>query len=257
VKKELADRKDAEKALRLAHKDLAEKATDLEAANEELSQYAYVVSHDLKAPLRAIHNYSGFLREDLSGKLEAEQQVYLDGLNRAVFQGEELVSDLLEFSRVGRRTGPVEPIDLKIFFQELLASLDLPNDVEAVLDNNWISVEADKILLRQIFQNLIRNGVKFNRSEPKHLEIGLSLAGEEHCEVFVKDNGIGIDPRYHDQIFFVFQRLHTREEYEGTGLGLAIVKKAANKMHGTVRVESELGKGSTFFVLLPISKQER
>jgi len=257
VNNELADRKEAEEALRRAHKKLAEKATDLEAANEELSQYAYVVSHDLKAPLRAIRNYSDFLREDLVGKLEAEQQVYLDGLNRAVFQGEELVSDLLEFSRVGKRSGPIEFIDMKAFFGEIVTSLDLPEEVEIVMANHWFSIEADRVLLRQIFQNLIRNGVKFNRSKHKRLEIGLVRVDKEHCEVFVRDNGIGIDSRHHEQIFWVFQRLHTREEYEGTGLGLAIVKKAANKLHGSVRVESEPGKGSTFFVALPISQQER
>jgi PAS domain S-box-containing protein len=257
VTKELAQRKDAQEALRVAHRDLAQKATDLEAANEELSQYAYVVSHDLKAPLRAIRNYSDFLREDLEGTLAPEQTVYLDGLNRAVNQGGELVGDLLEFSRVGRRSGPIESIDIGAFFRDLVASLNLPQDVEVVMENDWPAIEADRTLIRQIFQNLVRNGVKFNASKRKRLEIGWSLAGEAHFEMFVRDNGIGIDPRHHEQIFRVFQRLHTREQYDGTGLGLAIVKKAANKLYGSVRVESEVGEGSTFFVLLPTSQRGR
>jgi light-regulated signal transduction histidine kinase (bacteriophytochrome) len=123
------------------------------------------------------------------------------------------------------------------------------------MHNHWPSIEADHTLLRQIFQNLVRNAVKFNSAKEKRLEIGFSSSDKKQCEVFVKDNGIGIDPRHHEQIFRVFQRLHTREEYDGTGLGLAIVKKAANKLHGSVRVESEPGKGSTFFVLLPTSRQ--
>ena len=256
VNKELAERKDAEAALRIAHKDLAQKATALEGANEELSQYAYVVSHDLKAPLRAIRNYADFLREDLEGNLAEEQTVYLDGLNRAVMQGDELVGDLLEFSRVGRRGGPIEKIDMSTFFQELVASLELSQDVGVIVEKQLPSIEADQTLLRQIFQNLIRNGIKFNSSQSKQLEIGCFPSDEGLVEVYVRDNGIGIDPQYHDQIFRVFQRLHTRDEYDGTGLGLAIVKKATNKLQGSVRVESELDKGSTFIVTLPSVQRE-
>lgn len=257
VTKELADRRHAEEALRLAHKNLAEKAEALEAANEELSQYAYVVSHDLKAPLRAIRNYSDFLREDLEGTLGSEQQLYLDGLNRAVSQGDELVGDLLEFSRVGRRGGPIETVDMGAFFRELVASLDLSEDVEVVIGDSWPSIEADHTLLRQIFQNLIRNGVKFNLSATKLIEIGWAPSGGDAYEFFVRDNGIGIDSRHHEKIFLVFHRLHTRQEYEGTGLGLAIVKKAATKLRGSVRVESKPGEGSTFFVSLPKAQGDR
>ncbi len=257
VTTELAERRQAEEALRFAHGDLATKAADLEAANEELSQYAYVVSHDLKAPLRAIHNYSDFLSEDLAGTLESEQKAYLDGLNRAVRQGEELVGDLLEFSRVGKRSGPVEGIDMGAFFEELLEALDLPKDVDVSVEVGWPTIEADRTLLRQIFRNLVGNAVKFNDSQRKRIELGTVAVGKKRCELFVRDNGIGIDPRHYDQIFRVFHRLHTRKEYDGTGLGLAIVKKAANKLHGSVRVESKFGKGSTFFVTLPKTQKER
>ncbi len=257
LKLELAERKRVEEALRLAHKELAVEADELQAANEELSQYAYVVSHDLKAPLRAIRNYSDFLREDLEGTLEEEQKIYLAGLNRSVNQGEELVEDLLEFARVGKSSGPTEPISMDVFFEELMASLRLPPDVEVVIGNDWPTVDAEPILLTQIFQNIIGNAIKFNLASPKRVEIGWLPAGEEGCEFFVRDNGIGIEPRYHQQIFGVFQRLHTREEYEGTGVGLAIVRKALSKLHGSVRVESQLGEGSTFFVVLPKTQEER
>lgn len=257
LKQELTERKRAEEKLRRAHKDLAIKADDLEAANEELSQYAYVVSHDLKAPLRAIRNYSDFLREDLEATLDGDQKSYLDGLKRAVRQGDELVGDLLEFSRVGRRSVPTELINIDVFLKELVESLNLSEDVKVLMANEWPTIDADPSLLRQVFQDLISNGIKFNHSPRKRIEVGWLPVGEDRYEVFVRDNGIGIEPQYCEQIFGVFQRLHTREEYPGTGLGLAIVKKASSKLHGSVRIESTPGKGSTFFVALPKTQKER
>ncbi len=257
LKLELAERRRTEEELRLAHRDLAEKATALEAANEELSQYAYVVSHDLKAPLRAIRNYSDFLCEDLEALLEEDHKTCLHGLERAVRQGEELVEDLLEFSRVGRLSRPTEKVDMGLFLQELTGSLDLSPDVEVVTANDWPTFDVDPTLLRQVFQDLIKNATKFNHSPRKRVEIGWQPVGNKLHEVFVRDNGIGIDPRYHEQIFGVFQRLHTRKEYEGTGLGLAIVKKAAGKLDGSVRVESKAGEGSTFYIALPKTQNER
>jgi PAS domain S-box-containing protein len=254
---EIENRKRVDEALRLTHRELAIEADELQAANEELSQYAYVVSHDLKAPLRAIHNYADFLREELEETLAGDQKEYLDGLNRAVRQGEELVEDLLELSRVGRQSEPIETIDIGVFFRELIAPLDSSPDVEVVMGNDWPTINTDPTLLRQIFQDLIRNAIKFNDSPRKRVEIGWHLVGDDRYEVFVRDNGIGIEPRNQEKIFGVFQRLHTREEYEGTGLGLAIVKKATSKLHGSVRVKSEPGKGSTFFIALPKAQKER
>lgn len=257
LKLQLTERKRAEEALRVAHRNLAAKADDLEAANEELSQYAYVVSHDLKAPLRAIHNYSDFLREDLRAILDSDRKAYLNGLSRAVRQGEELVEDLLELHRVGRRAVPTQTIDIGVFLKELIASLHLSADVEVVTANNWPTIEAEPTLLRQIFENLISNAIKFNGSAQKHVEVGWLPVSEERYELFVRDNGIGIEPSRYEQIFRVFQRLHTRNDYEGTGLGLAIVKKATAKLHGSIRVESKPGEGSTFFVVLPKTQEER
>ncbi|MBW1859003.1 MAG: PAS domain S-box protein [Deltaproteobacteria bacterium] len=256
LKQELTERKRAEEALRVAHKALAKKAADLEAVNEELSEYTYVVSHDLGAPLRAIHNYADFLREDLEDTLGGEQKTYLDNIDHAVHQGEELVEDLLELSRVGKGSGPTEGIDMGPFLEKLVVHLDLSRDVDVVIGDEWPTIEAEPTLLRQIFQNLIGNAVKFNSSAPKRVEMGWLPVNQQHCEIFVRDNGIGIEPRHHEQIFQVFQRLHTRAEYEGTGLGLAIVKKATGKLHGSVRVESKPGEGSTFFVTLPKTHEE-
>ncbi|MCP3954782.1 MAG: hypothetical protein GY697_21560, partial [Desulfobacterales bacterium] len=199
----------------------------LEIANAELSQYAHVVSHDLKAPLRAIHNYSDFLREDLEGILDGDQREYLDGLNRAVIQGEELVNDLLTLARIDRSGDAHEAIDMDVLIHELELTLNLPDNVELSLSDDLPMVTTDKTLLSQIFQNLIDNAVKFNDSPVKRIRIDWNDIGEGNLELFVHDNGIGIAPRFFTQIFHVFQRLHTSKEYEGTGIGLAIVKKAA------------------------------
>jgi light-regulated signal transduction histidine kinase (bacteriophytochrome) len=260
VQQELTERKRAEAQLQ-------QYAAKLEDANEELSQYAYVVSHDLKTPLRAVHNYADFLTEDLEGTLAEDQQMYLDGLGRAVQEAEELVDDLLELSRIGRRHVTVEEIDVGAFLREQIATLGLSTGVEIIMPDEWPTMNIEMVLFGQIFQNLITNGIKFNDSANKRLELGWrqveqvdplnwDVPAGEGYEFFVRDNGIGIEPRYHAQIFRVFERLHTKEEYEGTGIGLAIVKKAVSKLGGSVRVESQLGEGSTFFVTIPKTRKE-
>lgn len=234
-----------------------ERTAELEAVNAELSQYAYVVSHDVRAPLRAIRNYADFLRKDLEATLDDDQESHLGGLGRAVREAEDMVEDLLELSRVGQLGIPIETVEVGAFLQELLAILSLPADAEIVMADDWPTIDVEPVLLGQIFQNLITNAIKFNRSPRKRVELGWRSAGEEQYELFVRDNGIGIDPRYHEQIFRVFERLHAKEEYEGTGIGLAIVEKATGKLGGSVRVESRPGEGSTFFVTLPKTQKER
>lgn len=237
-----------------AHGELVTKAAVLEQANEELSQYAFVASHDLRAPLRAVRNYADFLREELEQILNDEQRSYFEGLGSALRHGDELVTDLLEFSRVGNAIITVQAIELGSFLAELRGSLEIAADDELLVAGNLPVVLADQTLLAQIFSNLIVNGFKFNRSPVKRVEIGIAGERDGMCELFVRDNGIGIDPRYHDRIFKMFKRLHTHKEFEGTGIGLAIVKKAAAKMHGSVRVESETGAGSTLFMTLPLTE---
>ncbi len=234
-----------------AHAELAAKAATLQETNEELSQYAFVVSHDLRAPLRAVRNYADFLREEIGDILNDEQRGYFDGMTTALKFGDELVSDLLDFSRVGGEGLTVHPVPLDEFLMELKNELDIPPDAELICDRGLPTVLAERILLRQIFSNLVTNGLKFNHSAVKRVEIGLASCDHGFCELFVRDNGIGIAPRYHDRIFKMFKRLHTHKEFEGTGIGLAIVKKAAVKLGGSVRIESEVGSGSTFLVTLP------
>jgi signal transduction histidine kinase len=256
LQQEIDERETAEEAWRRAHRDLAQKASDLEEANKELSQYAYAISHDIMTPLRAIHNYADFLQEDLKATLEGDQKMYLNGLVNAVGQGEGLVDDLLELARISGVSGQIEAINLGRFLRELIDFLNLSADVEVVLGDDWPSIDAQPALLRQIFQNLIINAIKFNCSSGKRVQIDWRPVGQDRYEFCVRDNGIGIEPRYHEQIFQVFQRLHTREEYEGTGIGLAIVKKATSKLQGTIGIKSDLGKGSSFLVTLPKTQKE-
>lgn len=249
VAEDITERKQAEKKLQ-------EYADQLEEVNAELSEYAYAVSHDIRAPLRAIRNYADFLEEDLRGKLGAEQKTYLDNLSRAVVEAEAFAKDLLALSRIGWKAVPVETVDVGGFLRTLVDSLQLPQDVEVLMADAWPSVEVEPTLMQQIFQNLITNAVKFNESGRKVVELGWTETDEAHFEFFVRDNGIGIDSRYSEQIFRVFERLHTNKEYDGTGIGLAIVKKAARKLNGSVRLISTLGKGSTFFVKLPKTQRK-
>jgi signal transduction histidine kinase len=144
-----------------------------------------------------------------------------------------------------------EAADVPGVVDEVVSLLELKNGVELTVASEWPDFSVDRILLKQILQNLISNAAKFNRHNPKRIEVGWQDGPEETIEIFVRDNGIGIDPQYQQQIFRIFQRLHTKREYEGTGIGLAIVQKAAQKLGGAVRIESETGKGSTFFVRLP------
>jgi PAS domain S-box-containing protein len=254
---DITDRKQSEETIRLAQFQLATQLTETESVNEELSQYAYAVSHDLKAPLRAIRNYAEFLYEDLAGSLTGEQKKYLEGLKTAVEQGDELINDLLSFSRIGRDALEAEEADVPAVVEEIRSGLDLPSDVEFIVQSRWPKFTVDRALLKQILQNLITNAVKFNESDPKRIEIDWQAAPNDFIEIVFRDNGIGIEPRYRKQIFRIFQRLHTDRDYAGTGIGLAIVRKAAQMLGGIVRIESEPGKGSTFFVQLPREMSDR
>ncbi len=234
-----------------ARKKLAEKLAELTRVNQELSEYAYAVSHDLKAPLRAVRNYADFLVEDLAGTLDGESKKYMEGLKKALGEGERLIEDLLAFSRIGRAPLDTESIDMQQLLKEVESLLRLPADVELITADNWPALMADRTLLMQIFQNLIGNAVKFNDAKKKRIELGWRDGKKDRIEFFVRDNGIGIEPRYTEQIFRVFQRLHTQQAYEGTGIGLAVVKKAAVYLGGKVRLESTPGEGSTFYVEIP------
>lgn len=253
---DITERKRAEGELQRYHNRLEElvrqRTAELTEVNEELSQYAFVVSHDLRSPLRAIRNYSDFLKEELGHLLNDDQRQYFHGLGRALQYGEDLVNDLLDLSRISRKKIVPQRIETQGFLNELAESIHLPPDAELLMGHDWPPLLGERTLLEQIFRNLIMNGIKFNRSQQKRVELGWRADGERQVEIFVRDNGIGIDPRYHEQVFRMLQRLHGQNEFEGTGIGLAVVRKAAARLNGSVRVESRPEAGSTFYVTLPL-----
>lgn len=248
---DVTEEKRTEAALRQTHQALQRKAGELENLNAELSQYAFVVSHDLKAPLRAIQNYVRFLNEDLGENLTGDPRRYLDGLKSAVEEANALIGDLLELSRIDRRTDVWERVNIGVSIRDTLNTIKLPAAVEVEMTDDWPEIEANPVLLRQVLQNLITNAVKFNHAEVPRIELGWRSVPPDAYELHIRDNGIGIDPAYHEQIFGVFDRLHTKDEYEGTGIGLSIVRKALSKLRGSVRLDSAVGKGSTFYITLP------
>lgn len=223
---------------------------DLEKSNEELDQFAYIVSHDLKAPLRAISTLSNFLEEDLEGKLDGETQENFDLLRNRVGRMETLINGILEYSRVGRKDASKEDIHTKNFLIELKESCDLPDGFRIEIPEKLPIVSYSRIQLTQIFQNLINNAVKYHDKEEGLIMIRYVLMHDKH-KFDVIDDGPGIDKNYHDKIFGIFQTLQSRDEIESTGIGLSIVKKIIEDNGGEIWVSSELGEGSTFSFTIP------
>ncbi|MFO7714445.1 sensor histidine kinase [Desulfosarcina sp.] len=248
---DITERKHIEAHQSLVQRQLATQLKETQRLNEELSQYAYVVSHDLKEPLRAIRNYVDFLSEDLAAGLSGPQKQYLDGLKSAADHGNTLIGDLLAFSRLERAVCKKEHLDLADLMVQIRTFLQPGSEAEITIEAAWPPIVADRTLLWQILQNLLSNAIKFNDHTPKRVEIGWRAAPDDRIDIYVRDNGIGIDPQYQDKIFGIFQRLHTQRQFDGTGIGLAIVRKAAHLIDGTVRLESEPGKGSIFTLNLP------
>lgn len=237
--------------MRKIQEDLARANDRLKAAKQELDQFVYVVSHDLKSPLRAIHNYADFISEDLGGRMSEEIATYLSRMSKAIGRSENMVEDLLEFSRIGRTHVGLGEVDLGALFQEIREEMELKESGSVMVSEDCPTILSNYGYLQQIFTNIIGNGLKFNTSEHKRVDIKVEAIDGDLVQCVVADNGIGIEPRFHEQIFKVFQRLHTNEEFEGTGIGLAIVKKAVEVLGGTVHLESKPGKGSIFTITLP------
>ncbi len=252
VLEDISQRKWAEEALKKTLLDLERKTAELEA-------FTYSVSHDLKEPLRTLEAFSQFLLEDHADRLDEQGRDYLARMAVASARLKQMIDELLTLSHIGRR--PEEPSRVSVAqvvanidaaFQAAIAEKDARIEVEGTLPD----VLADTVRVEQIFGNLIANGLKFNESDKPVLRIGVHRIEDGMVAFYVADNGIGIDPQYHDQIFGVFKRLHGRDEYDGTGAGLAIVARAVEGLGGRLSLDSSPGKGTTFFVSLPVWGQE-
>ena len=225
--------------------DLVKRRTEsLEAKNKELEIFSYSVSHDLKAPLRGIDGYSRLLMEDYADKLEGEGLLFLNNIRRSAEQMNQLIEDLLAYSRAERRQLQVVSFALRPIIEMLISQKS--HDIE--VGNIRISVSlpfemitSDPETLRQVLDNYLDNAIKFMKKDGSGaVEVG-GRENQESWTRWVKDNGIGFDRKYHDRIFDVFQRLHRTEDYPGTGVGLALVRKAVERIDGRVWAESEVG----------------
>lgn len=244
LRQELTERQRAERELEVAN-------TELQQSNRDLDDFAYIASHDLKEPLRGIHNYSMFLLEDYGDKLDADGKAKLETLMRLTRRMEVLIDSLLQFSRLGRVDLAVDDVDLNHTLAEVLDSLDINLKAEGVdirVPRPLPTVPCDRVRVGEIFHNLIVNAVKYNDKEHKVVEIGYEDPnGLEPAVFYVKDNGIGIPEKHFDSIFRIFKRLHGREKFGGgTGAGLTIVKKIIERHNGRIWVESTPGEGTAF-----------
>lgn len=234
--------------------ELAELVEELKRSNEELEKFAYVASHDLKEPLRMVASYVQMLKKKSSAKFNADEMDYINFASEGAMRMDDLISDLLEYSRVGTKGQKFTETDLSAVVDRIRDILKFRiQDKKAgiVIEGSLPVISADITQMEQLFQNLLENALKFSGKEPPVIRISSVKKGVFH-EISVKDNGIGIDMQYKERIFMIFQRLHSKEEYEGTGIGLAICKKIVERHHGKMWVESEgEGKGSAFIFTLP------
>ncbi|MCP4213872.1 MAG: PAS domain S-box protein [bacterium] len=239
--RDITDRKQAEQQ----HKILV---SNIEEANKELEDFAYIVSHDLKAPLRGIISLVNWLVEDYSEKLEDEGREYLEKILKRGMNMNHLIDGILQYSRIGRTQPHPEPLNIEVILKEVIDGLHIPGGIQVKLETPFPSVIYDHVLLVQVFQNLIGNAVA-HLGKPQGLITVSHQEANNAVEFCIKDNGIGIEERYFDRIFQVFQSLKTHAE--NSGIGLAMVKKIVERNGGRIRVESVVGEGSSFFFSIP------
>jgi len=226
---------------------------ELARSNRDLEQFAYVASHDLQEPLRMVATYTQLLAERYQGKLDENADKYIHYAVEGALRMQTLVKDLLAFSRVGRKQETLRETDCNLVVRNVIANLQsLIQETGARIDYEALPVLlADPSELLQLFQNLIGNAIKFRGAEPPEICITARKEKKEWL-VSIKDNGIGIEPQHVEDVFVIFKRLHTREEYPGSGIGLAICKKIVEHNQGHIWVESQPGMGSTFQFTWPL-----
>ena len=235
----------AEQELKTRAEELARLAEALQRTNRELDQFAYITSHDLKAPLRGISNLSRWIEEDVGDRLTDEARGHLELMRGRVMRMESLIDAILAYSRAGRVKGKPEKVDVGALLRETIDLASPPPEFRVEAATDLPTLVADRTRLQQVFLNLISNAVKHHGRKDGRVTVTWEDAGPM-VRFAVSDDGPGIDPRFHDRIFLIFQTLQPRDKVEGTGIGLALVKKIVESHGGTIQVESEEGKGATF-----------
>jgi light-regulated signal transduction histidine kinase (bacteriophytochrome) len=244
---------------------LADRTAELARSNAELEQFAYVASHDLQEPLRKILAFGDRLKASSGAPLGDQGRDYLERMQKAAGRMQALINDLLALSRIRRKGQPFVAVDLAKVVQDVASLLEIRiEQLGARLDvGDLPTIDADPLQMSQLFQNLIANALKFHRQDQTpmvkiHCALIANSDGRKHqdglCQISIEDNGIGFDEKYVNRIFQVFQRLHSRAEYEGTGVGLAICRHIVERHCGSLTAKSAPGNGATFIVTLPISQ---
>lgn len=218
--------------------------------NAELKEFAYVVSHDLKAPLRGIASAGSWLASDYTDKLDDDGKEILSLLSTRVQRMHDLIDGILHYSRVGRQKEQMIDTDLNDLVEDVIQLITPPDTIKVEVENRLPVIFCEPTRIKQLFQNLLSNAVKYMDKPEGQIRIGSTDAGS-NWRFYVADNGPGIDPKYHDKIFQIFQTLRSGEDFDSTGIGLSVVKKIVKLYGGRIWVESELGKGATFLFELP------
>lgn len=243
IANDITSRKQSERKIQRALKEL-------ERSNKELEQFAYVASHDLQEPLRMVASYTQLIERRYKDKLDSDANEFIRFAVEGAMRMQRLISDLLEYSRLSTRKKDFEPIDVHSVLGEVIVNLLFKiQETSAIITNEDLpEIYADRSQIVRLFQNLIDNALKYKKNDiiPRiHIS---SVEHDDHYEFMINDNGIGIDPKYQERVFIIFQRLHNKEEYGGSGIGLAICKKIAERHGGTIWFESVPGEGTTFHI---------
>ena len=257
ISRDITERKRSEQAIQQLNRDLEKQAEKLQVANKELEAFSYSVSHDLRAPLRAIDGYTRILVEDYEFKFDAEGKRICGIISAEARRMGQLIDDLLAFSRLGRKEMYSSNVDMKALVVSVLNELVKDDDRERIDFKiaRLPSMSADASLMRQVWVNLLSNALKFTaKKERATIEVG-SKSSKEEIIYFVRDTGAGFDMEYGNKLFGVFQRLHSESEFEGTGVGLAIVQRIIRRHDGRVWAEGQVDQGATFYFALPRKEQ--